>query len=163
MSFYNEFSKNIKLGIHEDDKNRDKLIKLLSFNSNRSGETRISLQQYVSNMKENQPGIYYMTGENIDVVKNSPFLEKLESKGYEVLFMTDAIDEYVLQHLNEFDNKKLFSITKVNLDIGDSEETKKQLENQSKNLDELCKKIKETLGSTVENVLVSNRIVNSPC
>jgi len=162
-TFYNEFSKNIKLGIHSDDVNRVKLTKLLRFNTSNSLDKQISLDTYVLNMKENQPGIYYITGENINIVQNSPFLEKLKNKGFDVLFMTDAIDEYVLQYLTEFDGKKLFSVTKVNLDTGDTENTKKELEELSKEFEPLCKKIKEVLKTDVEDVLISNRIVNTPC
>ena len=162
-TFYNEFSKNIKLGIHEDETNRTKLAKLLRFNTSKSGEKTVSFDTYISNMKENQPGIYYITGENINVVQNSPFLEKLKDKDFEVLFMTDAIDEYVLQYLKEYEGKKLLSVTKVNLDTGDTDSTKKELEELSKEFEPLCKKIKEVLKTNVEDVLISNRIVNTPC
>ena len=163
LTFYNEFSKNIKLGVHEDESNRPKLTKLLRFNSTLSRDKLISLDTYISNMKENQPGIYYITGENINIVEHSPFLEKLKNKNFEVLFMTDPIDEYVLQYLKDYEGKKLLSVTKVNLELGDSEDTKKELENVSKEFEPLCKKIKEILKTNVEDVLISNRIIDAPC
>jgi len=163
LTFYKEFSKNIKLGVHEDESNRPKLTKLLRFNSTLSRDKLISLDTYISNMKENQPGIYYITGENINIVEHSPFLEKLKNKNFEVLFMTDPIDEYVLQYLKDYEGKKLLSVTKVNLELGDSDDTKKELEEVSKEFEPLCKKIKEVLKTNVEDVLISNRIIDAPC
>uniref|UniRef100_A0A6C0J0J0 Histidine kinase/HSP90-like ATPase domain-containing protein n=1 Tax=viral metagenome TaxID=1070528 RepID=A0A6C0J0J0_9ZZZZ len=162
-NFYKEFSKNIKLGIHEDEKNRNRLTKLLRFNSLKKVDKLLSLDDYISNMKENQPGIYYITGESISKVINSPFLEKLKNKDYNVLFLTDAIDEYMLQYLTEYENKKLLSVTKVNLELGETEEEKKNLETISKDFEPLCLKIKEVLKTNIENVSISNRITNAPC
>lgn len=162
-TFYEQFSKNIKLGIHEDSANRERLAKLLRYQSSKSGDDMISLDEYIEHMKEKQPGIYYITGESIEAIRKAPFLERLEKKGYEVLFMTDAIDEYAVQQLKEYKEKKLICVTKENLDLEDDEDEKKKLEEVKKDYEDLCVLIKEVLGDKVEKVVVSNRLADSPC
>lgn len=163
LKFYDNFSKNLKLGIHEDAPNRQKISELLRFNSSKSGDNLISLQEYVNNMKEGQKFIYYITGESLQAVANSPFLEGLKKKDYEVLYMVDPIDEYAVQQLHEFDGKKLKSCTKENLELEDDEDAKKKMEELKTEYEPLCKLIKEVLHDKVDKVVVGQRITSSPC
>merc|ERR1719147_340663 len=132
--FYEQFGKNLKLGIHEDSTNRKKLAGYLQFWTSASGEEMCSLSDYVSRMKENQKEIYYITGESKEVVASSSFVERLKKRGLEVVYMTEPIDEYVVQQLKEFDGKNLVSVTKEGLELPED-----------------------------EKVVVSSRLVTSPC
>merc|ERR1712188_216485 len=161
--FYEQFSKNLKLGIHEDSANRPKLAKLLRYSSTKSGETVTSLDDYISRMPSEQEDIYYVTGESKKQVENSPFLERLKKKGYEVLYMIDPIDEYTVQQLKEYEGKKLVCATKEGLKINESEDEKKSFEEQKAATEGLCKLIKEVLDDKVEKVVVSNRLDQAPC
>ena len=161
--FYEQFSKNLKLGIHEDSANRAKLAKLLRYHSTKSGETVTSLDDYISRMPSEQEDIYYVTGESKKQVENSPFLERLKKKGMEVLYMVDPIDEYAVQQLKEYEGKKLVCATKEGLKINESEDEKKTFEEQKAATEGLCKLIKEVLDDKVEKVVVSNRLDQAPC
>jgi molecular chaperone HtpG len=161
--FYEQFSKNLKLGIHEDSANRGKLADLLRFHTSKSGEDLISFKDYVQRMKEGQKDIYYITGESRAQVANSPFLEALKKRGLEVLYLVDPIDEYMVQQLKDYDGKKLKSCSKEGLDLEDTEEEKKQKEEEKARFEALCKLMKDVLGDKVEKVVVSTRIDESPC
>ena len=161
--FYEQFSKNLKLGIHEDTSNRTKIADLLRFHTSKSGEEQISLKDYIARMKEGQKGIYYITGESRAAVAASPFLEGLRTRGYEVIYLVDPIDEYMVQQMKEYDGKKLLSCTKEGLDLDDTEEEKKAKEEEKARFEPLCKLMKDVLGDKVEKCVVSHRIDESPC
>lgn len=161
--YYEQFCKNLKLGIHEDSQNRNKLADLLRYHTSASGDEPCSLKEYVSRMKESQKHIYYITGENRDQVSNSSFVERVKKRGFEVVYMTEPIDEYVVQQMREYDGKTLVSVTKEGLELPEDEEEKKKREEDKVKFEGLCKVMKNILDSKVEKVVVSNRLVESPC
>merc|ERR1712178_524868 len=161
--FYEQYSKNLKLGIHEDTTNRKKLADLLRFHTSKSGEDLISLKDYVARMKEGQKDIYYITGESRAAVAQSPFIESLRKKGFEILYLVDPIDEYMVQQMKDYDDKKLKSVTKEGLDIDETDDEKKKREEEKAKFESLCKLMKDILGDKVEKCAVSSRIDESPC
>merc|ERR1711937_263006 len=161
--FYEQFSKNLKLGIHEDSTNRKKLAGFLRYHTSASGDEFASLGDYVARMKENQKDIYYITGESKDVVSTSSFVERLKKRGFEVIYMTEPIDEYVVQQLKEYDGKTLVSVTKEGLELPEDEDEKKRREELKAQFEGLCKVVKDILDKKVEKVVVSSRLVTSPC
>lgn len=160
--FYENFSKNLKLGIHEDSSNRDKLAKLLRYHSTKSGDEPTSLSDYVKRMNDEQKDIYLITGESRQSVENSPLLEQLKKRKLEVLFMTEPIDEYILNQLKEFDGKKLVNVARTGLNLLTDDEKEKE-EELKKELEDLTKHIKEVLSDNIDKVEVSSRLDDSPC
>ncbi|EDM18740.1 rCG43497, isoform CRA_a [Rattus norvegicus] len=153
----------VKLGIHEDSTNRRRLSELLRYHTSQSGDEMTSLSEYVSRMKETQKSIYYITGESKEQVANSAFVERVRKRGFEVVYMTEPIDEYCVQQLKEFDGKSLVSVTKEGLELPEDEEEKKKMEESKAKFENLCKLMKEILDKKVEKVTISNRLVSSPC
>ncbi|KAK9165154.1 hypothetical protein Scep_000345 [Stephania cephalantha] len=158
--FWNEFGKSIKLGIIEDASNRNRLAKLLRFESTKSDGKLASLDQYISRMKPGQKDIFYITGTSKEQLEKSPFLERLTKKNYEVIFFTDPVDEYLMQYLMDYEDKKFQNVSKEGVKIG--KETKdKDIKDSFK---ELTKWWKDTLASeNVDSVKISNRLDQSPC
>merc|ERR1719385_324034 len=163
-TFYEQFGHNIKLGIHEDSTNRTKVANLLRYySSHDGGEERTTLADYVTRMKDNQKDIYFITGESVDIVKNSAFVERVTKRGFEVLYMCEPIDEYCVQQLREYDGKNLVSVTKEGLELPEDEEEKKKFVETKAKFQSLCDVMKNILDKKVEKVVVSNRMVSSPC
>ena len=160
LEFYDNHQKFIKLGIHEDSANRDKLSKFLRFNSLKNQEDKISLDKYIETMKEGVDKIFYISGESVQSVINSPFLEKLKKEGHDVLLLTDPIDEYLVQQLKKYEEKELISVSSNEFKLDTETEDLKKYEEEFK---ELCDKFKEVLSDNVKDVTVSTRVVDSPC
>ena len=160
VKFYEQYGKNIKLGIHEDTSNREKLSELLMFHSSKSKTSMISFKDYVNAMPETQKAIYYITGETQKAVENSPFIEKCKKLNYDVLFMTEPIDEYCVQQLREYDGKQLVCVTKEGLKF---DETNTEWTKRVDDFKPLTNSIKSILGDKVDKVVLSERVVTSPC
>eukprot|EP00657_Telonema_sp_P-1_P009156 TRINITY_DN332_c0_g1_i3.p2 TRINITY_DN332_c0_g1~~TRINITY_DN332_c0_g1_i3.p2 ORF type:complete len:587 (+),score=293.64 TRINITY_DN332_c0_g1_i3:233-1993(+) len=161
--FYEQFGKNLKLGIHEDSANRKKLCELLRYHSTKATEEPTALKDYVTRMGENQKSIYYITGDSKKKLENSPFLEEAKRRDVEVLFMVDPIDEYVMQQVKDFEDFKFVCLTKEGVKFDESEEEKKQREEDKAAYDKLCKQMKEILTEKVEKVVLTERLSTSPC
>lgn len=158
--FWNEFGKSIKLGIIEDAANRNRLAKLLRFESTKSDGKLTSLDQYISRMKPGQKDIFYLTGTSKEQLEKSPFLERLKKKNYEVIFFTDPVDEYLMQYLMDYEDKKFQNVSKEGLKIGkDSKD--KELKESFKDLTKWWKNVLSS--EKVDDVKISNRLDNTPC
>jgi len=160
--FYEQYSKHIKLGVHEDTTNRNKLASLLRYETSRSDGDLISLDEYIENMKEGQTNIYYMTSDSVKSIQNSPFLDYFKSKEYEVLYLVDPLDEYITQQLRDYKEKKLLCITKENVDLNANDAEKEEHEKNNTEFKGVCDYIKSVLNDEVEKVVVSNRLEKYP-
>ncbi|TMO57635.1 molecular chaperone HtpG [Pseudoalteromonas aurantia] len=166
QTFWNEFGQVIKEGPAEDSANKEAIAKLLRFSSTHTDEVtqNVSLEQYVERMKEGQDKIYYVVADSFEAAKSSPHLEIFRKKGIEVLLLSDRVDEWMMSHLTEFDEKQLQSITRGDLDLGDldDEEAKKAQEESEKEVEGLVERIKEVLGDKVKEVRFTHRLTDSP-
>jgi len=161
--FYEQYSKNIKLGVHEDTTNRVKLASLLRYESSKSDGDLISLDEYIDSMKEDQKNIYYMSSESVKAIQSSPFLDYFKEKDYDVLFLVDPLDEYITQQLRDYKDKKLVCITKENIDVTENDSDKESFEQKKTDFKPVCDYFKTVLNDDVEKVIVSNRLANHPC
>jgi len=163
-NFWKEYSTNVKLGVIEDHSNRTRLAKLLRFFSSNSDEDQTSLADYVERMKDKQEHIYFMAGQSRKEVESSPFVERLLKKGYEVLYLTEAVDEYCIQSLPEFEGKKFQNVAKEGLKLDQSDKAKEIKEELESEYEPLVKWLKEdALKDKIEKAVVSERLTDSPC
>merc|ERR1719287_285712 len=160
--FWKAFGKYIKMGLIEDAANRTRLAKLLRYATSKSGDKEISLEEYVANMKEDQKNIYYISGEDKESLLKSPSVEKLLSKDIEIIFMTDSVDEYTVQHLTEYEGKRLINASREGLKLEEGDIEKKRDEQYKEMFKPLLDFTKEYLGKKVEKVQISKHLVNSP-
>lgn len=159
--FWKEYSTNIKLGVIEDAQNRARLSKLLQFKSSKNASTNLS--DYVARMKPNQKAIYYIAGASEDEVKKSPFVERLGKKGYEVLYLTEAVDEYAISALPLFDGKKFQNVAKEGFTLEEGEKAKERMEELKSSFEPLTKWLDENLSEYISKTVVSERLTDSPC
>ena len=163
-TFYKQFSKNIKLGVHEDHQNRTKLAELLRYSTSKTEENKmISLKEYTERMVEGQKDIYFVSGESMQSIIGSPFLEACQKRDYEVLFMTEPIDEYCMQQLKEYEGKKLVNLTKDGINFDETDEEKERQKRVETEHEKFVKILKEILDTKVEKVVVSHRLTDTPC
>ncbi|CAM9869682.1 unnamed protein product [Scytosiphon promiscuus] len=164
IAFWNEFSKSIKMGVMEDSANRSKLVKLLRFKTNKSEDKWISLEDYVAGMPEWQSSIFYIAGESTEAVEKSPFLEKINKKGLEVLYLTEPIDEMTIANIPEFEDKKMQSVTKEGLSFGDEDvaDVKKREKYYKEVFTPLAEHLKTMFKGKISKVSVSQRVEGSP-
>merc|ERR1712078_760282 len=162
VKFWKAFGKYIKMGLIEDAANRTRLAKLLRYSTSKSGDKEISLEEYVANMKDEQKNIYYISGEDKESLLKSPSAEKLLSKDIEIIFMTDSVDEYTVQHLTEFEGKRLINASREGLKLEEGDKDKKREEQYKEMFKPLLDYTKELLGKKVEKVQISKHLVNSP-
>ena len=164
QKFWKEFGRVLKEGPAEDFANREKLGKLMRFATTHTGdaEQNVSLDDYIGRMQEGQDKIYYIAADSHSAAKNSPHLEIFRKKGIEVLLLSDRVDEWLTAHLMEYEGKKLQSVAKGELDLGDDEESEKELEEKAKGAEKLVKRMKDALKDKAEDVRVTNRLTDSP-
>jgi len=162
-AFWKEFGTSVKLGLIEDYSNRTRLAKLLRFSSSNSKEDLTSLEEYVERMKSSQESIYFVAGSSREELEKSPFVERLLKKNYEVLYLTEPVDEYTIQNLPEFDSKKFQNVAKEGLDMDESDEQKEEIEELTKNFEPLTNWLGENLKDDIEKAVVSKRLVDTPC
>merc|ERR1719399_2605887 len=160
--FWKAFGKYIKMGLIEDAANRTRLAKLLRYATSKSGDKEISLEEYVANMKEDQKNIYYISGEDKESLLKSPSVEKLLAKDIEIIFMTDSVDEYTVQHLTEFEGKRLINASREGLKLEEGDKEKKREEQYKEMFKPLLDFAKDILGKKVEKVSISKHLVASP-
>ncbi len=165
LKFWEPFGRALKEGVGTDHENKERLVALLLFQSSADAEKLTALKDYVSRMKPGQEEIYYLTGETRAVVENSPHLEAFREKGYEVLFLTDPVDELLVQSLTEFEGKRLKSVGKGTIALGNEEEKKQaeeHLKEKEKQAAGLLEYIQKRLDQQVKQVRLSTRLVSSP-
>ncbi|KAM2417331.1 hypothetical protein ACFX1W_024187 [Malus domestica] len=159
--FWENFGKHLKLGCIEDRENHKRIAPLLRFFSSQSEDVMISLDEYLENMKLEQKDIYYIASDSVTSARNTPFLEKLLEKDFEVLYLVDPIDEVAIQNLKSYKEKNFIDISKEDLDLGDrNEEKEKEIKQE---YGQTCDWIKKRLGDKVASVQISNRLSSSPC
>ncbi|XP_030281349.1 endoplasmin [Sparus aurata] len=162
--FWKEFGTNIKLGVIEDHSNRTRLAKLLRFQTSNSDTILASLEQYVERMKEKQDKIYFMAGTSRKEAESSPFVERLLKKGYEVIYLTEPVDEYCIQALPEFDGKRFQNVAKEGVKFDESDKAKENREALEKEYEPLTTWLKDkALKDKIEKAVLSQRLTNSPC
>lgn len=164
QKFWKEFGKVLKEGPAEDFANREKIARLLRFatTASDSPEQTVSLDDYIGRMPEDQDKIYYIAADSHSAAKNSPHLEIFRKKGIEVLLLSDRVDEWLTAHLMEYEGKKLQSVAKGELDLGDDEESEKEFEKKAKGAEKLLKRMKEALEDKAADVRVTSRLTDSP-
>jgi len=164
IEWYQKFNANLKMGIIDDTANRGRVMKLLRFQTSKSNDKWISLDEYVENMKDYQKDIYMIAGAGLEEVKKSPFLEPFQEKELEVLYMTDPVDEYMIQQIRDYEGKKFQSISSENVKIGDEDDdlVKRREKAYKKMYKPLTKWLKKLYGPAVMRVAISKRLGNQP-
>jgi molecular chaperone HtpG len=159
--FYWQYDRNVKLGIHEDPVHCQSLAKLLRYSSTKSGNSLTSLDDYLARMPDGQDSIYFLSGESLKAIRDSPYLEKLKRRSFEILLMVDPIDEYVVQQLKEYQGIKLVNVAREGLKIRESEEERRVFQVIAS--ESLCEIFKTVLGNKVKRVVLSKRLEQTPC
>ena len=159
--FYSRYAKALKLGVYDDPKNRTRILELLRFRTNKADVSKggSSLKDYIARMKEGQKGIYYLAAESENALTDSPFLEKLTEKGLECLFMTDPVDEYMMQQLKNYEGKEFIPLVREGIKWGD--DTDKAVDDPT--MVALCGRIRQVIGQRIVGVKISRRLCSSPC